>query len=435
MQRLDTRVPAVLLRTDRNSFHHGTLGAVRSLGRAGVEVHLVADDAHTPVSRSRYLHRLHRPARPDAPLTEVAATLRRVAADLRAPAVLIPLDDAGALAVNTLRSELSGPYLLPEMADGTAESVADKAVLARLCASAGVPHPRTEMPRSAGQAADAARSLGPTAVAKWSRPWCLPRGAGLHSTVLVRSPHEAAALFARGGEAGCPLLIQAFVAARGGADWFVHGYVGRDGRVHAGGTGRKLSAWPRSAGITVRGEWTPNPALQEAAARLLTRIGYRGVFDLDFRADAATGTYHLLDFNPRPGAQFRLFADAADLDVVRAQHLDLTGRPVPPSSPLPGRTFVVENYAPLSALRPGQRPAPRELAWHADDDRAPGQALRRLWSRHALGKLGGRVPRHLRGPWLRGPVRLPRPAPPVLPGPASGREGAGAGCDRAGRGG
>lgn len=45
---LDNRVPAVLLRLDRNPFHHGTLGAVRSLGRADVEVHLVAGSAEVP---------------------------------------------------------------------------------------------------------------------------------------------------------------------------------------------------------------------------------------------------------------------------------------------------------------------------------------------------------------------------------------------------
>ncbi|MEI5098891.1 ATP-grasp domain-containing protein [Streptomyces sp. PmtG] len=414
MQRLDTRTPAVLLRIDRNAFHHGTLGAVRSLGRAGVEVHLVADDARGPVARSRYLHRTHTPPPPAAPLAETAAVLRGVAEGLRAPAVLIPLDDAGALAVDALRAELNGTFLLPETEPGTAERVADKATLAQLCATAGVPHPRTERPDSAARAAALARSLGPPAVAKWSRPWCLPRDAGLHSTVVVRSPGEAAALFARGTEAGSPLLLQAYVAAHRGADWFVHGYVGRDGRVHGGGTGRKLRSWPRAAGSTVRGEWVPNPALEALAARLLTAVGYRGVFDLDFREDAATGTYHLLDFNPRPGAQFRLFADGVDLDVVRAQHLDLTDRPLSAPSPLPGRSFLVENYAPLTALLPGPRTAPRELAWHAPDDRAPGAALRRLWGRNVVRRLRGRA-----WTWLRATSRTPR-NPGAVPSPRTG---------------
>jgi hypothetical protein len=160
--------------------------------------------------------------------------------------------------------------------------------------------------------------------------------------------------------------------------------------VRAGGAGRKLSAWPRGAGLTAVGRWTPNPEVRALAERLTGALGYRGVLDLDFRLDHRTGAYHLLDFNPRPGAQFRLFTDTAGLDVVRALHLDLTGRPVADGSPVPGRTFVVENYAPLTALRrppPPSRPGARELAWYARDDRAPGLALWSLWPRRALGRL------------------------------------------------
>lgn len=63
---LDTRVPAVLLRIDRNPFHHGTLGAVRSLGRAGIDVHVVADSTGSPVRKSRFVRQSH-PRRRSAP--------------------------------------------------------------------------------------------------------------------------------------------------------------------------------------------------------------------------------------------------------------------------------------------------------------------------------------------------------------------------------
>ncbi|MFF8656533.1 carboxylate--amine ligase [Streptomyces huasconensis] len=395
MTPLDTRIPAVLLRFDRNPFHHGTLGAVRSLGRAGVEVHLVADDHAGPVRRSRHLHRMHPPPAPGAPLAEVAATLRRVARHFAAPAVLIPLDDASALAVSALHAELSGRFLLPRASGDTAERVADKESLARVCTRAGVAHPTTLAPESAADAVGAVARLGVPAVAKWSRPWLLPRDAGLRSTTLIGSPHEAAALFERAAEAGSRLLLQAFVPGARDADWFVHGYAGRDGVVRGGGTGRKHRSWPRSAGLTVIGEWTRNPELWSAAQQLIAALDYRGVFDLDFRRDTTTGAYHLIDFNPRPGAQFRLFTDGAGTDVVRALHLDLTYRPVPAPHPLEGRTFVVENYAPLSALRTLPRPRfggrvpspPGELAWHAGDDPAPGAALRRLWLRHVARRL------------------------------------------------
>ncbi|WP_327183166.1 carboxylate--amine ligase [Streptomyces sp. NBC_01334] len=388
---LDTRVPAVLLRIDRNPFHHGTLGAVRSLGRAGIDVHVVADSTGSPVRKSRFVRQLHPPPPPGATLADIAATLLRVAARVERPAVLIPMDDAGAVAVSRLREELAPAYLLPQQPGSVPERVADKAELTRLCAAADVPHPLTVIPDSAAQAASAAWRLGLPVVAKWSRPWLLPADSGLRSTVVVRSTQEARDLYLRTPEAGSQLLLQAFLSPGPDRDWFFHGYADRSGAVGGGGPGRKLCAWPRGAGLTAVGEWTENPQVRTLAQRLTDELGYRGIFDLDFRRCGTTGDYHLLDFNPRPGAQFRLFADGAGLDVVRAQHLDLTHRPLPAGVPLPGRAFVVENYAPLVALRPARRG--RELAWHAGDDTAPGRAMWGLWGAHVARRLLDRLRR------------------------------------------
>lgn len=102
----DIRVPAVLLRIDQNPFHHGTLGAVRSFGRAGVEVHVLADSTGSPISRSRYVRQMHPPPPPGSSAHDIALSLRRVAARITRPAVLIPMDDASAVAVNRLRGNL-----------------------------------------------------------------------------------------------------------------------------------------------------------------------------------------------------------------------------------------------------------------------------------------------------------------------------------------
>ncbi len=405
MSQLDTRVPAVLLRIDRNPFHHGTLGAVRSLGRAGVEVHVVADVDNSPVRRSRYVRRLHPPPRPGASDAEILAALREVAARVGRPAVLVPMDDATAIAAGRLRAELTPSYLLPDVPAGLPERVADKAELAAVCASAGLPHPTTLIPDSPQRAADDALRLGLPVVAKWSRPWLLPPGSGLRSTQLVHSPRQARELYLRTAEAGSPLLLQAYLAPGADRDWFFHGYADRSGTVRAGGPGRKQLAWPRGAGLTAVGRWTPNPEVCALAGRLVGALGYRGVLDLDFRRSGSTGRYHLLDFNPRPGAQFRLFADSAGLDVVRALHLDLTGRPLPEGEPVAGRSFVVENYAPFAALRTA--PGGRELAWYAGDDRVPGWVMWALWARHVSGRLRQRlVP--------AAPVPAPRAATPLL---------------------
>jgi predicted ATP-grasp superfamily ATP-dependent carboligase len=378
-----------LLRIDRNPFHHGTLGAVRSLGRAGVEVHVVADSARSPVHTSRYVRQMHPPPLPGASTDDILGVLRRVADRVARPAVLVPLDDASAIAVGRMRDELAPSYLLPSMPGTLPERVADKAELAAVCASADVPHPVTLIPDSPARVAADARRLGLPLVAKWSRPWLLPAGSGLRSTTLVQSVRQARELYLRTEEAGSRLLLQAYLPPGEDRDWFFHGYADHSGAVRAGGPGRKQLSWPRGAGLTAVGCWTPNTQVQALAERLAGELGYRGVFDLDFRRCGTTGLYHLLDFNPRPGAQFRLFSDSAGLDVVRALHLDLTHRPLPDGAPRVGRAFVVENYAPLAALRPS--PGGRELAWYAPDDRVPGWAMWAMWCRHVSLRLRERL--------------------------------------------
>ncbi|MFB7588073.1 ATP-grasp domain-containing protein [Streptomyces sp. NPDC056169] len=430
-QSFDTRVPTVLVRLDRNPFHHGTLGAARSLGRAGIPVHAVIESSTSPVTRSRYLRsaRTGPPTPSSAALTELLVRLADEishGSDGRAPdgashpVLALPLDDVSALALARRRAELAPRFLLPEQTGEQLLRVADKAALARTCAVLGLPHPRTELPADADEAAAMAWSIGLPVVVKWSRPWLLPAGSGLRSTSIVRSLAEVRELYGRTPEAGSRLLLQELLPAGRDLDWFFHGYVDSAGRCATGATGRKERSWPDGAGLTAVGRWTANPAVDRTARELLDALDYRGVCDLDFRLDPATGAYHLLDFNPRPGAQFRLFADAEGLDVVRAAHLDLTGRPVPPHSPAYGRRFVVENYAALSlatsprpryAAEPGgARQGWTEYAWFAADDPAPALAMGLAWLAHLLRKAVGAVARRLGAGRARRPAAVPTPA-------------------------
>ena len=52
---IDTSTPAVVLKFDPNVMHHGGLGVIRSLGRAGVPVYGVHEGPWAPAATSRYL--------------------------------------------------------------------------------------------------------------------------------------------------------------------------------------------------------------------------------------------------------------------------------------------------------------------------------------------------------------------------------------------
>ncbi|MGK5631792.1 ATP-grasp domain-containing protein, partial [Streptomyces sp. URMC 123] len=418
MPRFDTEVPVLLFRMDRNPFHHGTLGAIRSLGRAGIEVHTFVESRCTPVRRSRYLRGAHGWPRESPWPGGLLTTLRQVSERIGRPAVLVPMDDMSAIGIAGLAEALTDRYLLPAQPPGLPQRVADKARLAGVCRALDVAHPSSVVPDSARAAAAAARELGLPVVAKWSRPWLLPRESGLRSTTVVRTAEEAGRLYERAGQAGSALLLQRYVPGGPGRDWFFHGCFGEGGCL-IGGAGVKERSWPVGTGLTAVGRWLPNPQVEAAARDLARRLGFRGILDLDFRLDDS-GTYQLLDFNPRPGAQFRLFTDRRGVDVVRALHLDLTGRPVGDARPVPGRVFVAENYALLSAaaavLRPrgpavAARPAPgtagaapgtagpapraaapTETAWFAGDDPVPFLAMAAHW----LARGGGKGLRRLR---------------------------------------
>ena len=396
---LDCQVPALVLRCNRDIFPYGTLGVIRSLGRAGVEVHCVLEGPHASAAWSRHLHCAHpwlpAPSEPAALLAGLASLADRIGR----PAVLIAVDDPGAIFIAEHGAELASMFLLPRPDPLLPLSLADKADLAAICGRLGIPQPATEVPSSMTDVAAAVARLGLPLMAKWSRPWLLPHDAGLSSTTVVQTAAEAAELFAAAQWAGSRLVLQRHIPVTPTGDWFFHGYFDQNSACLYGGTGRKLRDYPPDAGITTLGRWLPNRHVYDAAVRLAADIGYRGLLDLDFRYDALAGTYQLLDFNPRLGAQFRLFSDAGGLDVVRAMHLDLTGRSVPPARPRYGRGFVVENYDALSVIRrrlQGRRSPTGwlrplrgvgESAWFAFDDPAPFAAMSVRWLALGLRRL------------------------------------------------
>ena len=333
----DTTVPALVLKLDSYPLHHGGLGVVRSLGRLG----------------------------------------RR--------AVLIPTDDVGAILISTHAERLQTWFRFPQPPPGLAHVVASKRGLYELCSKLGVPCPRVSFPTSRQEVEEFTAIASFPVVAKAIEAWRLPPGEGLLSTTIIRSPESLLQLSRRlERHSDGNLMLQEYLPGGRGQDWFFHAYCDARSRCLASFTGVKLRSYPPYAGATTLGRGQDNEPLRAHAEGLLEAIAYRGIVDLDYRLDLRDGEYKLLDFNPRVGAQFRLFEDVAGVDVVRAAHLDLTGREVHRRPQRHGRVFLVEQSDLLACLgyrRAGDlslpswlsslRGAHRELAWFTSDDPAP----------------------------------------------------------------
>jgi predicted ATP-grasp superfamily ATP-dependent carboligase len=378
----DTTTPAVVLKLDPNVMHHGGLGVIRSLGRIGVPVYGVHEGPLAPAARSRYLRGRYywQPGSEDS--GRIRDGLLRLADRIGAPAVLLPTDDAGAIFLAEHGAGLRSRFIFPDQPPHLPRQVAGKYSLHQLGRQLGIPAPAAVVPETPAAAREFGGRVGYPLIAKLTAPWQGGPAGRLRSTSIVTSPAQLDDLLAASARAGAGLMLQEFIPAGPGDDWFFHGYCDADATCRPAFTGVKERSYPAHAGLTSLGRSEPNPALRAQVTTMLSRLGYRGLLDLDLRRDNRDGEYKLLDFNPRLGAQFRLFATTAGVDVATAAYLDLTGQPIPDGEQT-ARRFVVENYDPLGALAYWRRGelslrswlsslrAVDEAAWFARDDLRP----------------------------------------------------------------
>ena len=406
----DFSIPAVVLKFDPNVMHHGGLGVIRTLGRAGVPVYGVHEGPWAPAATSRYLHgRFFWQPGPDD-VDQVRAGLMRLASHIGRPAVLFTTDDAGAIFLAEHGDDLRQWFLFANSPRDLPRRLAGKYSLYELCRELGVPCPQTALPGSLTAARTFAAEAGYPLIAKLATPWVRGRKE-LRSTSVVADQEELDRIYQACARSGTGLMLQEFIPGGPGHDWFFHGYCDATSACRPAFTGIKERSYPAHAGLTSLGRSAPNQILRDQITGLLARLRYQGLLDLDIRLDARDGQYKLLDFNPRLGAQFRVFRDTAGIDVALAAYLDLTGQRVPVSEQVNSRTFLVENYDPIGALsywRHGElrlRPwlaslrAVDEAAWFATDDLRPFglMCLRMGWRLAARPLTRGRDDAHRPG--------------------------------------
>ncbi|WP_328837510.1 ATP-grasp domain-containing protein [Streptomyces europaeiscabiei] len=403
----DRDVPALVVKLGDYPLHHGGVGAIRSLGRLGVPMYAITEDRYTPAAASRYLRRAF--VWPTTGTEEpewLVDGLLRIGRRIGRPAVLIPTDEEAAVLIAEHQEELATRFLFPRVDGKLPRRLASKQGLHELCVEHGISSPVSSFPQSYEEVERFAERACFPVVAKNREAFERRRQPAVNGTTRI-ADREGLLRLARGWGDRPGVILQEYLPREDAEDWIVHAYFDADSTPLAMFTGVKVRSWPPHAGMTANAYVVDNPELADIAARFIKQIGFSGVIDLDLRFDRRDGRYKLLDFNPRMGAQFRLFENEAGIDVVRAMHLDLTGRAVPEGEQLAGRRYVVENIdlpALLAYRRSGYttphapaRASGTELAWLAGDDPLPfltmlarfvrpgAKHLYQLWRANRLG--------------------------------------------------
>jgi predicted ATP-grasp superfamily ATP-dependent carboligase len=377
----DREVPGLIVKFGTYPLHHGGVGAIRSLGRLGVPMYAITEDRYTPAAASRYVRRAFvwptTGAEDPEPLVE---GLVRIGWQIGRPTVLVPTDDEAAVLIAEHQDALGERFLFPRLDPPLPRRLASKQGLHELCVEHGVPSPAAAFPHSYEEIEEFAAKATFPIVAKNREAFLRRRQPAVNGTTRITTREGLFDLARDWGERP-GVILQEYLPREDAEDWIVHAYFDADSAPLSMFTGVKVRSWPPHAGMTANAYVVDNPELADLAARFVKQIGFSGIIDLDLRFDRRDGLYKLLDFNPRMGAQFRLFENECGVDVVRAMHLDLTGRAVPRGEQRTGRHYIVENIdlPALLAYRRGGYSTPHaparasgtELAWLAGDDLRP----------------------------------------------------------------
>jgi D-aspartate ligase len=328
------------------------LGALRSLGRRGIEGWVVADRATGPAQFSRYCS--GRLAWGTSRSEERAQALLEIAARPElSGAVAFPTEDRFAELVARNHEQLSQTLRLTVPPWAKLEHALDKGLAGVAAQAAGVDIPRTWRVAGAseleGLALDFPVVLKPATREDVDKR--IPKAWRADDRPeLVRRFAEASRFIAP-----ADVLIQELIPG-GGESQFSYAALMREGQPVAELVARRTRQYPIDFGnSSTYVEVVDEPQVAAGARRVLAQLGWTGLVEVEFKRDARDGRYALLDINPRLWTWHPLGAFSG-MDFPYLAWCESAGLPVPPSSARVGASWkrgVTDALAAMTELRAG----------------------------------------------------------------------------------
>lgn len=331
--------PVVVLKLE----HYGSLGIIRSLGRAGVAVYGVDHNVRAPGFQSRYCSGKFLWDLDNSDHEDTAAFLLDVGKKIGKRSILIPTSDEMAMFVARYADVLRQWYLFPHMRYDLVASLCSKKAMFYLAKAHGIPTAETVFPQTRYELLSYLDEAVFPIMLKGIDGRRLEQRTG-KKMIVVHNTRELLEKYELMEDPTRPnLMLQEYIPGGDDEVWMFNGYFNLESECLVGFTGKKLRQNPVHTGMTSLGVCLHNDAVAAATKFFMKAIGYHGIVDIGFRYDKRDGLYKVLDVNPRVGATFRLFVAKNGLDVVRALYLDLTDQPVPQSQLSEGRKWFVED--------------------------------------------------------------------------------------------
>jgi predicted ATP-grasp superfamily ATP-dependent carboligase len=283
--------PAVVL-----SAHVMGLAVVRGLGSAGVPVVVGSYDERDMGTVSRYVR--ERISLPHPQSEEAGFVAKLLAWGERSPgAVLFPADDAVLCAVARHKSTLSEVFSVACTGWDTAERFIRKQNTYAVAHRIGVPAPLTYVVDSSEEALARAKEVGYPCLVK-------PCESHLYferfRRKMVRVDHREDLLRAFGAASAAGLAVMVQELVEGGDDCGInYNCLMIEGEPAVEFTARKVRLSPPHFGVPRVLVSRKVPEVMEPGRAILKALGFSGFACTEFKRDARTGVYKLMEVNGR----------------------------------------------------------------------------------------------------------------------------------------
>jgi D-aspartate ligase len=363
-----------------NVFYTG-LGIARSLGERGIPVIGLTSTHGIYGNFTRYAKTVFCPdsrTQPEALLPFLIALGRK----FDHGAVIFPTRDDDLVFLDRHRTELERYYSIVGPAGPVLQVCLDKYETSLAAERAGIASPRCWMIKGPADLARVAEQvpypcvLKPVSSHRWRQGdnWKLVGG---RKAIAVASKEELEAEYRSIARADSVAVVQELVP--GGDDSLLVEacYLDRNCRYVAGFEVQKLIQSPEGFGTGCIVQSVSRPELVEPTKRLLESMGFSGIAEVEYKRDARTGEYKLIEINPRPWDQHRL-GNACGVDLIYIAYCEHSGLPFPPfAKAVPGHKWIAEDAFVTAALRLAwqRNPRLRDFFRHAR-----GKRLFAIWS-------------------------------------------------------
>jgi D-aspartate ligase len=308
------------------------LGIARSLGEEGVPVIGLSSHRGACGNFSRHAQVRSAPDSREQP-EQLLRFLLDLGRDVRSRCVIFPTRDDDVLFLAQYREQLQPLFDLVLPGASALEASLDKWETSRAAQAAGVPGPRSWSIHSKIELLAAAAEfrfpcvLKPVSAHHWRKQdnWQL---VGNRKAIGVTSMKELTAEYDKIAGSESRALIQEMIPGGDECLWIAACYLNRQSRFVAGFAAQKLLQVPAGFGTGCMVQTVDRPDLVQIAAAFLEKIGFSGIAEVEFKRDAASGEYKLIEINPRPWDQHRL-GKACGVDLIHIAYCDLAGLPLP----------------------------------------------------------------------------------------------------------